>query len=193
MDILIHSISLTGIRGLREELLTKLHEFIPHKSFEYYDNKMIRICHHGTKTIRIRFVYGVFLDGVKVLEYYYTDTDSYVSKLKMRSYYSYGYDVQHLSKFDDIINLIKKEISEEGIIQKGSRSVPEIEKVIFDNPVTIILWGDGTKTVVKLQSDDPAAFDKEKGLAMALLKKLLGNNGSYYKEIKRWTGDENDR
>ena len=67
MDILIHSISLTGIRGLREELLTKLHEFIPHKSFEYYDNKMIRICHHGTKTIRIRFVYGVFLDGVKVL------------------------------------------------------------------------------------------------------------------------------
>ena len=193
MDILIHSISLTGIRGLREELLTKLHEFIPHKSFEYYDNKMIRICHHGTKTIRIRFVYGVFLDGIKVLEYYYTDTDSYVSKLKMRSYYSYGYDVQHLSKFDDIINLIKKEISEEGIIQKGSRSVPEIEKVIFDNPVTIILWGDGTKTVVKLQSDDPAAFDKEKGLAMALLKKLLGNNGSYYKEIKRWTGDENDR
>ena len=192
MDILIHSISLTGIRELREELLTKLHEFIPHKSFEYYDNKMIRICHHDTKTIRIRFVYGVFLDGVKVLEYYYTDTDSYVSKLKMRSYYSYGYDVQHLSKFDDIINLIKKEISEDGVMQQGSRSVPEIEKVIFDNPATIILWGDGTKTVVKLQSDDPAEFDKEKGLAMALLKKLLGNNGSYYKEIKRWTEDENN-
>ena len=185
MDILIHSISLTGIRELREELLTKLHEFIPHKSFEYYDNKMIRICHHGTKTIRIRFVYGVFLDGVKVLEYYYTDTDSYVSKLKMRSYYSYGYDVQHLSKFDDIINLIKKEISED-----GSRSVPEIEKVIFDNPATIVLWEDGSKTVVRVQDGD--TFDKEKGLAMALLKKLLGNYGSYYKEIKRWTEDEND-
>ena len=192
MDILIHSISLTGIRELREELLTKLHVFIPHKSFEYYDDKTIRICHHGTKTIHIRFVYGVFLDGVKVLEYYYTDTDSYVSKLKMRSYYSYGYDVQHLSKFDDIINLIKKEISEDGVMQQGARTVPEIEKVIFDNPATIILWGDGTKTVVKLQSDDPAAFDKEKGLAMALLKKLRGNNGSYYKEIKRWTEDEND-
>ena len=186
MDILIHSISLTGIRELREELLTKLHEFIPHKSFEYYDDKMIRICHHGTKTIRIRFVYGVFLDGVKVLENYYTDTDSYVSKLKMRSYYSYGYDVQHLSKFDDIINLIKKEISEDGIIQKGSRSVPEIEKVIFDNPATIVLWGDGTKTVVKLQSDDPAAFDKEKGLITAIAKKALGNEDRYYEELKKY-------
>ena len=190
MDILIHSISLTGIRGLREELLTKLHEFIPHKSFEYYDNKMIRICHHGTKTIRIRFVYGVFLDGVKVLENYYTDTDSYVSKLKMRSYYSYGYDVQHLSKFDDIINLIKKEISEEDIIQKGSRTVPKIEKVIFNNPVTIILWEDGTKTVVKLQSDDPAAFDKEKGLFMAITKKALGNEGRYYEELKKYLKEE---
>ena len=192
MDILIHSISLTGIRELREELLTKLHEFIPHKSFEYYDNKVIRICHHDTKTIRIRFVYGVFLDGVKVLEYYYTDTDSYVSKLKMRSYYSYGYDVQHLSKFDDIINLIKKEISEEGIIQKGSRSVPEIEKVIFDNPATIILWGDGTKTVVKLQSDDPAAFDKEKGLITAITKKALGNEGRYYEELKKYLKEEEE-
>lgn len=66
-----------------------------------------------------------------------------------------------------------------------------IEKVIFNNPVTIVLWKDGSKTIVKVQDGD--TFDKEKGLAMALLKKLLGNNGSYYKEIKRWTEDENDR
>lgn len=66
-----------------------------------------------------------------------------------------------------------------------------IEKVIFNDPATIVLWEDGSKTVVKVQDGD--TFDKEKGLAMALLKKLLGNNGSYYKEIKRWTEDENDR
>ena len=65
-----------------------------------------------------------------------------------------------------------------------------IEKVIFNDPATIVLWKDGSKTVVKVQDGD--TFDKEKGLAMALLKKLLGNNGSYYKEIKRWTEDEND-
>ena len=66
-----------------------------------------------------------------------------------------------------------------------------IEKVIFNDPATIVLWEDGSKTIVKVQDGD--TFDKEKGLAMALLKKLLGNNGSYYKEIKRWTEDENDR
>ena len=66
-----------------------------------------------------------------------------------------------------------------------------IEKVIFNDPATIVLWKDGSKTIVKVQDGD--TFDKEKGLAMALLKKLLGNNGSYYKEIKRWTEDENDR
>ena len=65
-----------------------------------------------------------------------------------------------------------------------------IEKVIFNDPATIVLWEDGSKTVVKAQDGD--TFDKEKGLAMALLKKLLGNNGNYYKEIKRWTEDEND-
>ena len=65
-----------------------------------------------------------------------------------------------------------------------------IEKVIFNDPATIVLWEDGSKTVVKVQDGD--TFDKEKGLAMALLKKLLGNNGNYYKEIKRWTEDEND-
>lgn len=66
-----------------------------------------------------------------------------------------------------------------------------IEKVIFNDPATIVLWEDGSKTVVKVQDGD--TFDKEKGLAMALLKKIFGNNGSYYKEIKRWTEDENDR
>ena len=47
--------------------------------------------------------------------------------------------------------------------------VPEIKKVIFNDPATIILWEDGTKTVVKAHDKDQ--FDKEKGLAMAIVKK----------------------
>lgn len=59
-----------------------------------------------------------------------------------------------------------------------------IEKVIFNQPATVVLWQDGTKTVVKAQNDEP--FDPEKGLAMAITKKVLGNKGSYYDEIKKW-------
>jgi hypothetical protein len=53
-----------------------------------------------------------------------------------------------------------------------------IEKVIFNNPATIILWKDGTKTVVKCSEND--GYDPEKGLAMAICKKALGNQGNYY-------------
>ena len=61
---------------------------------------------------------------------------------------------------------------------------PKIEKVIFNDPATIVYWSDGTKTVVKRQGDDLP--DSEKGLAMAICKKVLGNKGNYYKEIKKW-------
>ena len=60
-----------------------------------------------------------------------------------------------------------------------------IKKVIFNPPATIVLWEDGTKTVVKAQNDDE--FDSEKGLAMAISKKALGNKGNYCNEIKKWT------
>lgn len=52
-----------------------------------------------------------------------------------------------------------------------------IDKVIFNNPATVVLWKDGTKTVVKCQDGD--TFDKEKGLAMAICKKALGTNESH--------------
>ena len=48
-----------------------------------------------------------------------------------------------------------------------------VTRVIFNDPATIILWADGTKTVVKVH-DEP--FDKEKGFAMAVLKKALGDD-----------------
>lgn len=61
--------------------------------------------------------------------------------------------------------------------------VPRIKNVIFNDPATIVFWSDNTKTVVKAQ-DEP--FDPEKGLAMAICKRALGNEGNYYNEIKKW-------
>lgn len=60
-----------------------------------------------------------------------------------------------------------------------------IKKVIFNDPATIVLWSDGSKTVVKCQDGD--TFDPEKGLAMAFVKKIFGNKGSYCNQIKKWT------
>lgn len=65
-----------------------------------------------------------------------------------------------------------------------SATIPVIEKVIFNDPATIIFWKDGTKTVVKAQ--DGEVFDPEKGLTMAISKKVLGNQGNYYNDIKMY-------
>lgn len=46
------------------------------------------------------------------------------------------------------------------------------KKVIFNPPATIVYWSDGSKTVVKCKKDE--IFDREKGLAMAISKKVLG-------------------
>lgn len=58
-----------------------------------------------------------------------------------------------------------------------------IKKVVFNNPATIVFWSDGSKTVVKANLDD---YDPEKGLAMAIAKKALGNEGNYYNVFKKW-------
>lgn len=63
--------------------------------------------------------------------------------------------------------------------------LPEIDKVIFNPPATIVLWGDGTKTVVKCNEVYPF-YDEEKGLAMCIAKKALGNKGNYYNTFKKW-------
>lgn len=62
--------------------------------------------------------------------------------------------------------------------------LPSIKNVIFNDPATIVFWSDGTKTVVKAQNDE--LYDEEKGLAMAITKKALGNEGNYYETIKKW-------
>lgn len=62
--------------------------------------------------------------------------------------------------------------------------LPDIDDVIFSGPATVVKWKDGTKTVVKCAKNDN--FDPEKGLAMAIAKKALGNKGNYYETIRKW-------
>ena len=50
-----------------------------------------------------------------------------------------------------------------------------------------MIWGDNTKTIVKCQEGD--TLDPEKGLAMAIAKKALGNKGNFNDEFKKWLPD----
>lgn len=66
----------------------------------------------------------------------------------------------------------------------GVYSTFAIKKVIFNEPATIVFWEDSTKTVVRAENEN---FDPEKGLAMAIVKKVYGNKGSYFNQIRKWT------
>ena len=58
-----------------------------------------------------------------------------------------------------------------------------IKNVKFNPPATIVFWTDNTKTVVKCNGED---YDPEKGLAMCICKKMLGNRGNYYEVFKKY-------
>lgn len=75
---------------------------------------------------------------------------------------------------------VTEKLFKEEKIMRFNSCKPTIKNVIFNNPATIVMWSDGTKTVVKCGEND--TFDPEKGVAMCCMKKLLGTNktGSNY-------------
>lgn len=83
---------------------------------------------------------------------------------------------------------IRYQVCNEHYIRPLKTLVPAIKNVIFNDPATIVFWVDGTKTVVKAKDGD--IFDPEKGLAMAISKKALGNKGNYCNELKKWLPKE---
>ena len=68
-----------------------------------------------------------------------------------------------------------------------NKEFPKVERVVFNDPATVVMWSDKTKTVVKSRNEP---FDPEKGLAMCFAKKALGNKGRYYETFKRWLPGE---
>ena len=59
-----------------------------------------------------------------------------------------------------------------------------ITKVIYNNPATIVYWSDGSKTVVRCQKGD--TYSPETGLAMAICKRVFGNDNIFNKVFARW-------
>ena len=53
--------------------------------------------------------------------------------------------------------------------------IPDVERVIFNPPATVVFWMDGTKTVVKAMEGEK--FEKYAGFAMACMKKMFGSTG----------------
>lgn len=82
----------------------------------------------------------------------------------------------------DVENAMKLQCKAKSKI--GVDNKPKIKNVHFNPPMTIVIWSDGTKTIVKAHHE---LFDPEKGLAMAIAKKFIGDNKyGYIEEINKW-------
>jgi len=94
--------------------------------------------------------------------------------------------VEDYNEIEFLINSTNKGKYEINLL--ANNNFPNIKKVIFNKPATIVLWEDGTKTVVKCSDKD--IWNPEKGLAMCLIKKICGNDNSYHKIFKKWIPED---
>jgi|GEM_PF-3867643 len=70
------------------------------------------------------------------------------------------------------------------------QAYPEIERVIFSPPATIVFWNDGTKTVVKTSPHDK--YDKEKGILWAYFLKSSNKSKTHLQKKIAKLVQEND-
>lgn len=138
---------------------------------------VIRVWNDGTS-----IPYDYYSAGLAQIDYringykVWIDTgrwDGNVNGIMRAIYNSCGYMENHLyHKVKANIEIIKRRYLHK---VESTPLVPNVIKnVIFDEPATIVYWVDGSKTVVICQEGD--IYDEEKGLAMAIAKKALGNN-----------------
>lgn len=59
---------------------------------------------------------------------------------------------------------------------------PIPDKIIFNDPVTVVFWTDKTKTIVRKSDNDP--YDKYMAFCAALAKKVYENNTKIHKIIE---------
>lgn len=84
--------------------------------------------------------------------------------------------------FDSIIYQMEKERK---FAKRGTNEMKELDvkKIIFSSPKTIVLWNDGTKTIVSMSKDE-LRFDPEAAFCAAYTKKMFGTNSKIKRIIK---------
>lgn len=95
----------------------------------------------------------------------------------MRGYNANGFSISDVM-FDKI--LLGKYLLDD----KDKLNPDNIERVIFNPPATIILFKDGSKTVVKTTKGDK--FDYELGFLYAMAKHIFPERNQFKKFIKKW-------
>lgn len=82
----------------------------------------------------------------------------------------------------------EKELREKQVKNKRLRRM--VKKVVLNDPYTIIIWNDGTKTVTKCHKLD--SYDPEKGILACMAKKLYENTNLFNEIIQEYVDFDTD-
>lgn len=137
---------------------------------------------------------GTYVGAVTVNLRVCHDLDGMIDTFKRGIHHILGCSRYSVQSVDEAIRKASRYWQSKSVYDLGFRNaygftktIPTIKKVHFNDPATVVMWADGTKTVVKTQNGE--SFDPEKGLAMAIAKKALGNKGNYFDTIKKWVDE----
>lgn len=123
---------------------------------------------------------------------YLTDNDG------CRRYFSQSYEaIEWCHSITELVNALASDLPLKTyfIQEEKPLSVKDnIKRVIFSGPATIVLWNDGTKTVVKLSGHDGELTEELRwsGLSMCISKKVFESNRDFKKSFKKWCRIDDD-
>lgn len=69
--------------------------------------------------------------------------------------------------------------TDDNMKRRVAEKIRGIKKVIYNNPATIVIWNDGSKTVVKCHDGD--SYDPVIGLLLCIVRKC--SNGAGYSSL----------
>lgn len=138
-------------------------------------------------------VYHLYYPTTDDREERYSQMTSYCNEmLESFDQYCKEYSVKIPDTVEDYVchgvNVSKRVANEEPKELYFPWDIRTVKKVIFNDPATIVFWSDGSKTVVKCSFND--IYDPEKGMAMAFVKKMFGNDNSFHKLFTKWLPKE---
>lgn len=98
----------------------------------------------------------------------------------------YGYNnaraiKEALNSIYGVGGICAKRYIRDGIDSMLDNIVDHIKDVIFSGPCTIIIWDDGTKTMVRKKADEDD--DRELAILHCIMLYLTGNRRQHYKKI----------
>lgn len=141
-----------------------------------------------TDKIHIEIVY---MDPIKWTPALFQKRDAVFGKKELidkacETYFQYFIaPKKSLSKY---IRDIHNETIHEEPVKPREIYVPEIKNAYFNNPVTVVMWEDGTKTMVRCQPGD--VYSAETGLALCIAKKAFGNMPNFNNIFHKWIPED---